>query len=151
MTKITLDTIRILKLIRKREFIPENELPQNINRRRLQYLIELGLVIKFTLVPPGEEGYARGLYGYTLSPKGEDAIYIFHKVEVESRIALCLAIASLILSLTVAFTPVDEWITNFFTEIAVQESNTRQPQQIEQMQRSTKSTADTDISLQAKS
>ena len=117
MNKITPDSLKILKLIRKHEFIPENELPQNINRRRLQYLVEIGLVIRFTLVPPGEEGHIKGLYGYALSPKGEDAIYIFHKVEVEARIALFLAIASLFISLVVAFTPIDEWITSIFSII----------------------------------
>lgn len=118
MVKITPDSLKMLKYIRKHEFIPENEIPLSMDRRRLKFLVEIGLVIKFALVPPGEEGYEKGLYGYALSPKGEDAIYIFNKIEIESRIALFLAIASLFISLVVAFTPIDEWLTSIFSIIA---------------------------------
>ena len=118
MSNITPASLKMLKQIRKREFIPENEIPLEMDRHRLQSLVEQGLVATFMLVPPGEEGFEKGLCGYMLSPKGEDAIYTFHKLEIEARIALILAASSLFISLVVAFTPIDEWLTSIFSIIA---------------------------------
>lgn len=105
MTDISPASLKILKKLRKLEYVPEDQIPPEFDRYRLQYLVDTGLLETFTLVPPGREDYERGLVAYKLSPKGEDAIYKYHKVEREARIALILSIIALLISLHSTFSP----------------------------------------------
>ena len=54
--------------------MPEDQRPLWIDYRRLEYMCNEELLICVTLVPPGREGYERGLRGYVVSPYGIDAL-----------------------------------------------------------------------------
>ena len=101
-------------------------MPIKFDRYRLQYLVDVGLVETFTLVPPGQEGYERGLVAYKLTPQGEDSIYKYHKVEIEARIALLIAIVSIIITLLTTFTPIEDWVDDLFKETATQQTESMQ-------------------------
>lgn len=67
--------------------IAEDECPAWVDVRRLEYLLDLKYVSRVTLVPPGREGYARGLCGYQLLPAGVDALEEhYHQQEREDEL-----------------------------------------------------------------
>ncbi len=107
MTDISRASLKMLKKIRRLEYIPEDQIPLNFDLSRLQYLVKIGLVEVITLVPPGKEGYEIGLTAYTLSPQGEDSIYKYRKVEMEARIALILSVLALLVAVFDALAPFD--------------------------------------------
>lgn len=99
MTDISPASLKMMKKLRKLEYLPEDQIPLKFDRHRLQYLVDIGLIETFTLVPPGQEGYERGLVAYKLSPQGEDSIYKYRKVEIEARIALILSILAILIAI----------------------------------------------------
>lgn len=103
MIEISKKSLKMLKAINKLGYLPENEIPSKFDIYRLQFLIEQGLIITFTLVPAGKEGNEHSLVAYKLSPEGEDAIYKHRKVEREARIALFLSIIAILISLYSTF------------------------------------------------
>ena len=126
MTDISPASLKMLKKLRKLEYLPEDQMPLKFDRYRLQYLVDIGLVETFTLIPPGQEGYDRGLVAYKLSPQGEDSIYKYRKVEIEARIALLIAIVSIIITLLTTFTPIEDWADALFKETAAQQTEQAQ-------------------------
>ena len=103
MTEISRKSLKMLRKINRMEYLPEDQIPEDFDRYRLQFLVDEKLITVFTLIPPGCEGYERGLVAYKLSPKGEDAIYNFMKVRREARIALLLSIASIVVAVISLF------------------------------------------------
>ena len=117
MKDISRKSLKVLKLIARRRILPEDEIPFKIDRSRLEYLVTENLLEAVTIVPPGKEGYERGLYGYQLTPRGEDAVYKYRKVKVEARTALIFSIVSLLLSLLSTLTPFTEWSREFIESL----------------------------------
>ena len=105
MTDISPKSLRMLKKIKKLDYIPEDKIPLNFDRYRLQFLVDHNLVEKFTLIPAGYEGYVRGLSAYRLTPEGEDSMYYFRKLAFEARVALILSVLALLNSLHGEFAP----------------------------------------------
>ena len=99
MLEISPQSWKLLRKIKRLGHLPEDEIPLNIDVNRLTHLVKTGLLSVITLVPPGCEGYERGLVGYKVSPEGEDAIYKHFKTKIESRIALIISILSLLVAI----------------------------------------------------
>lgn len=105
MIDVSPKSLRILKKIKRLDYIPEDNLPRNFDLYRLQFLVDHKLVEKFTLVPPMYEGYECGLSAYRLTPEGEDSMYYFRKLSFEARIALVLSVLAVLISLHGEFAP----------------------------------------------
>ena len=54
--------------------LPDDQRPLWMDPWRLQSLAEQKLLMPMTIVPPGVEGYDHGLFGWKLTPEGEDSI-----------------------------------------------------------------------------
>lgn len=78
------DSARILQHLQSLgSAMPDTERPPWLSADRLYYLIDLGLVEKITLCPPGKEDPS-GLIGFRLSPAGSDALSAFQQ-EIQNR------------------------------------------------------------------
>ena len=99
MLEISPQSLKLLRKIKRLGHLPEDEIPLNVDVNRLAHLVKIGLLNVITLVPPGREGYERGLVGYQVSPEGEDAIYKHFKTKIEARIALIISILSLFVAI----------------------------------------------------
>ena len=73
---LTEDNLKILKYISEIESktLAENERPFWMDPYRLESLEKQNLLMWMPIIPPGYEGYEHGLYGWRISPEGEDSI-----------------------------------------------------------------------------
>ncbi len=96
---------KILKYILKRGHITQHNIPYKFKGLRIQDLLAEHLLEIVPLVPPGEEGFEDGLYGYSVTPKGEDALKEVRSVQFKTNLSMILSIGAFFISILVAFTP----------------------------------------------
>ena len=108
---------KIIKYILKKGHIPECSLPSKFQGKRINDLLKDELLQLITLVPPGEEGHEKGLRGYSVTPKGEDALRENRFNDFKTNLSIWLSVLAFIISFLVAFTPFPEWCKTLINTI----------------------------------